>query len=89
MLDDLAGLSKLLELGALGLINFVLIFKGIGRMQELTDSVKDLAETVSNLKISNENIERRLTALEEFVRNELRDIKFKLEYKRGDYNERQ
>lgn len=89
MLDDLAGLSKLLELGALGLINFVLIFKGIDKMQALTNSVKDLAETVSNLKISNENIERRLTSLEDFVRNELRDIKFKLEYKRGDHIERQ
>mgnify|MGYP002627170890 CR=1 FL=1 len=46
MFEDL---PKLVELGALGAINFVLIFKGIGKMQELTDSVKDLAKLVGDL----------------------------------------
>lgn len=90
MLDDLAGLSKLLELGALGLINFVLIFKGIGRMQELTDSVKELTTLIKETKIQFNAIdnkfavlEMRITELENFIHNELNQIRIRFDISNG------
>jgi len=88
MIEDL---PKLVELGALGLISFYLIFKGIGKMQDLTDSIKNLTDSITKLQAQNEVVnqrlnfvENRLTSLEEFIRNELREIKFDIEHFRGD-----
>ena len=57
-------LPKLVELGALGLINFVLIFKGIGRMQDLTDSINKLVENVGKLQSKTDLIELKLNGFE-------------------------
>lgn len=98
MLEDI---PKLVELGALGLICFVLIFKGIDKMQKLTDSVnllsgnlEKLTDCVGKLQSQNEFMQRRmeavetrLTTLEELIRNELREIKFDIEHRR-DFNDR-
>lgn len=100
MLEDI---PKLVELGALAVICFVLIFQGIGKMQKLTDSIKDLTDNLKTLTQSVDKlqtktevfehrfeiIENRLNIveshfknIEDFLRAELRDIKFDIEHAR-------
>ena len=88
MIEDL---PKLVELGALGLICFVLIFKGIDKMQILTDSIKALTESINKLQAQNEVFNQRLNLIENRLNSAdthfknledlLRDIKFDLEHK--------
>lgn len=67
---------KLLELGALGSICFILIFKGIGKMQNLTDCINVLTNKINEINITVTNhfnvVDNRLDLLE----RDLRDIKF-------------
>ena len=84
-------MPKLVELGALAAMCFVLIFKGIGKMQELTDSIKNLSSAIGDISRHVDLIdtrlltqENRLNSLEQFLREELYEIKFNLEHgKRG------
>lgn len=78
---------KLIELGALAAMCFVLIFKGIGKMQELTDSIKNLSGVIGDISRHVDLIdarmlaqENRLNALEQFLREELYEIKFNLQH---------
>ena len=68
MIEDL---PKLIELGALGFICFILIFKGIDKMQILTDSIKNLTDnlekltdSVNKLQTQNEVVNQRLNLIE-------------------------
>ena len=90
MLEDI---PKLLELGALGVINVILIFKGIDKMQTLTTSVKELSEAVTaNIKTLTDNVTKLQAQTETFnhrfemlenrisnVEEYLREIKFKMD----------
>ena len=90
MFEDL---PKLLELGALGFINVILIFKGIDKMQALTTSVKELSEAVTaNIKTLTDNVTKLQAQTETFnhrfeilenrisnVEEYLREIKFKMD----------
>ncbi len=78
--------AKLLELGALGVINCILIFKGIDKMKELADSVSALSNAVSQLQLQTnflvqriEIFESRLNSLETILREELHQIKFEIQ----------
>lgn len=92
MIEDL---PKLVELGALGVICFFLIFKGIDKMQILTNSIKELSDIIAKLQSQTEVTNQRLNLIENRLNNAdnhfknledlLRDIKFDLEhFKRGD-----
>lgn len=105
MLEDVTGLSKLIELGALGIVNVLLVFKGISKMQTLSDTifkgleqmknladaVKTLSDGVSKLQLQFESNQRRLdsleariVAIEQFLREELREIKFDIEHLKSE-----
>ena len=85
--------AKLLELGALGLINCILIFKGLDKMQALTNSVSSLSNSVTALSNSVsqlqsqtnflvqhvELLENRLNSFETILREELHQIKFEIQ----------
>lgn len=75
-MDDI---SKIVELGALGAISFILIFKGIGKMQVLTDSMNILTAKIQELNITVTNhfsiVDNRLDLLE----RDLRDVKYNIE----------
>ena len=80
-------LPKLMEFGVLGAMCFVLIFKGIGKMQELTDSIKSLTGVIGDISRHVDLIDarmlaqkNRLNALEQFLREELYKIKFNLSH---------
>jgi len=84
MIEDF---PKIMEFGVLGAMCFVLIFKGIGKMQELTDSIKSLTSVIGDISRHIDLIdtrlltqENRLNALEQFLREELYEIKFNLEH---------
>ena len=66
-------LPKLLELGVLGTINILLVFRGVPALNELSQSNKALAESINKL---NENMNSRLTNIE----RDLRDIKASLDF---------
>ena len=76
-----------MEFGVLGAMCFVLIFKGIGKMQELTDSIKSLTGVIGDISRHVDLIDarmlaqkNRLNALEQFLREELYKIKFNLSH---------
>ena len=84
MFEDI---PKLMEFGVLGAMCFVLIFKGIGKMQELTDSIKNLTGVIGDISRHIDLIdtrlltqENRINALEQFLREELYEIKFSLQH---------
>lgn len=94
MLESLEDLPKLVELGALGLINLILVFKGIDKMQNLTNSVKELSDAITaNIKTLTDNVTKLQAQTEIFnhrfeiienrishVEEYLRDIKFNIEH---------
>jgi predicted nucleic acid-binding Zn-ribbon protein len=74
MFEDL---PKLVELGALGLISFYLIFQGIGKMQQLTASIKDLTGNLETLTKSINNLQTKTEVFEhrfEIIENRLNNV---------------
>lgn len=65
-------LPKILELGVLGTINVLLVFKGVPALSELSRSNEKLANSIDKL---NDNMNNRLTTIE----HDLRDIKSTLD----------
>ena len=65
-------LPKILELGVLGTINVLLVFKGVPALSELSRSNEKLANSIDKL---NDNMNNRLTTIE----HDLRDIKASLD----------
>lgn len=65
-------LPKILELGTLGAINIMLVFKGVPALNELAKSNEKLAASIDNL---NASMNTRLTVIE----HDLREIKSALD----------
>lgn len=65
-------IPKLLEMGVLGTINVILIFKGIPAMNDLSKSNTDLANAIGKLA---DSVNNRLGVVE----HDLRDIKSSLD----------
>lgn len=65
-------LPKILELGVLGTINVLLVFKGVPALSELSRSNDKLAASIDKL---NDSLNNRLTVIE----HDLRDIKSTLD----------
>lgn len=65
-------IPKILELGVLGTINVLLVFKGVPALSELSKSNEKLAASIDKL---NDNMNNRLTTIE----HDLRDIKSSLD----------
>ena len=76
-------LPKILELGILGTINVLLVFKGVPALSELSRSNEKLANSIDKL---NDNMNNRLTTIE----HDLRDIKTSLDLvlRRFDFYEK-
>lgn len=74
---------KILELGILGTINVLLVFKGVPALSELSRSNEKLANSIDKL---NDNMNNRLTTIE----HDLRDIKTSLDLvlRRFDFYEK-
>lgn len=72
-------IPKVIEFGALAVINVLLIFKGVAAMKELSDSVRKLADKVDRMSdYVNSHIALMETRLAETERD-LRDIKGSLD----------
>ena len=82
MIEDL---PKLIELGALGIISITLIFKGIDKMEKLTNSIKELTTMINETKKHFDVVDMqlaalnsRVTALETFIRDEFHNLRLRL-----------
>lgn len=90
MIDDL---SKLIapNWSAVEIICCILVFKGIGKMQDLTASIKDLAQILNDTKRHVDlldtrfvTLEHRVNSLEQFLREEFHTLKFDIEHLRRE-----
>lgn len=68
-------IPKVIEFGALAVINVLLIFKGVKAMQELTANISKLTDKVESMSKHIDFIETRLNNLDADVR----DMKYVLE----------
>lgn len=68
-------IPKVIEFGALAVINVLLIFKGVKAMQELTANISKLTDKVESMSKHIDFIETRLNNLDA----DLRDMKYVLE----------
>ena len=64
-------IPKLLEMGVLGTINVILIFKGIPAMNDLSKSNTDLANAIGKLA---DSVNNRLGVVEHDLRDMLKTI---------------
>lgn len=68
-------IPKVIEFGALAVINVLLIFKGVKAMQDLTANISKLTDKVESMSKHIDFIETRLNNLDA----DLRDMKYVLE----------
>lgn len=68
-------IPKVIEFGALAVINVLLIFKGVKAMQDLTANISKLTDKVESMSKHIDFIETRLNNLDADVR----DMKYVLE----------
>ena len=73
MEDFIAVLPKLIEYGPLGIINILLIFKGIPAMNNLTNSISKLADKI-------DTVDDRIIVLERDIHDCLHEIKSELNH---------